>query len=244
MPESLSGKRIVVIGGSSGFGERVAERGLRVGATVVVVGRDKAKVNRIVARFGQEFGDAVSGAAFDATHHHALDRFFDGIGDIDHLVSMVGGAMSGGFLDSTEELIRSTIEDKFYANLVIARRAAPHIRAGGSMMFTAGAGGRPQDAAGALVGNDAITMMVRGLAVELAPHVRVNAVAPAWTPTGLWRDVAADELERTRNQMARTIPLGRTADPDEVAAAYLFLIECGFITGQTIAVDGGVSLIS
>ncbi len=244
MPESLSGKRIVVIGGSSGFGERVAERGLRAGATVVVVGRDKAKVNRIVARFGHEFDDAVSGAAFDATHHHALDRFFDGIDEIDHLVSMVGGAMSGGFLDSTEELIRSTIEDKFYANMVIARRAAPHLRAGGSMVFTAGAGGRPQDAAGALVGNHAITMMVRGLAVELAPHVRVNAVAPAWTPTGLWRDVASEELERTRDQMARTIPLGRTADPDEVAAAYLFLIECGFITGQTIAVDGGVSLTS
>ncbi|MFW0785828.1 SDR family oxidoreductase [Gordonia sp. CPCC 206044] len=240
---ALARTRIVVIGGTSGFGRRIASRGLAAGAAVTVVGRDRCKLDRVTAELSAQFGTEVRGAALDATLTDELTGFLGDLGTVDHLVSMVGGAMAGGFLSATSELIRATIEDKFYANLSIARAAAPHLRDGGSMVFTAGAGGRPHEAAGALVGNHAISMLVQGLAIELAPRVRANAVAPAWTPTGLWRDTPADDLERTRQDMARSIPLGRTADPDEVAQAYIFLMECGFITGQTIAVDGGVSLV-
>lgn len=150
--------------------------------------------------------------------------------------------MGGGFLSAPAAEIRRTIESKFFANLAIARLAAPLIRAGGSLTFTSGTGGRAQDAAGSYVGNLAIHALVEGLAVELAPRARVNAVAPTWTPTPLWKDVPEAELAATKVRFASAIPLGRTATIDELADAYLFLIHNTFIIGQQIAVDGGIML--
>ncbi|MEK6296853.1 MAG: SDR family oxidoreductase, partial [Paraburkholderia tropica] len=103
---------------------------------------------------------------------------------------------------------------------------------------------RAHNASGAIVGNDAIRSLVEGLAVELAPRARVNAVAPTWTRTPLWRNLPASDVDAIEQRFTSLIPLGRTAKVEEVAAAYLFLIGNGFVTGQTIAVDGGVTLVS
>lgn len=84
--------------------------------------------------------------------------------------------------------------------------------------------------------------MVAGLAVELAPKIRVNAVAPTWTPTGLWRDLQGQELKSNQAQMVQQIPLQRVSKVEEVAKAFLFLMDNGFVTGQTIHVDGGISV--
>lgn len=111
-------------------------------------------------------------------------------------------------------------------------------------MFTAGTGGRPQGASGAIVGNEAIGTMIRGLAAELAPRrVRVNAVAPPWTATPLWRDRPGEDVARTEAEMSAVIPLGRTATVAEVADAYLFLLTHRFVTGHTLPVDGGMHLV-
>ncbi|MEN3753116.1 SDR family oxidoreductase [Mangrovibacter sp. SLW1] len=76
----------------------------------------------------------------------------------------------------------------------------------------------------------------------MAPAVRVNAVAPTWTLTPFWRDVPADDLARTQAHFEENIPLKRLATMDELAAAYIFLMENGFVTGQRLAVDGGIML--
>ncbi len=80
------------------------------------------------------------------------------------------------------------------------------------------------------------------LAVELASRARANAVAPTWTDTPLWSRLPEDERRARKADFARTIPLGRTAEIDELAQAYLFLMENSFVTGQQIAVDGGIML--
>jgi len=155
---------------------------------------------------------------------------------------MAGGFMGGGFLNAPVDVIHKAIDEKLFANLAIARLAASHLRDQGSMVFTAGSGGRPHNASGAIVGNDAIRTLVQGLAVELAPRARANAVAPTWTRTPLWRDMSPEQIEATDKQFSSAIPLGRTARIDEVASAYIFLMENTFITGQTITVDGGLTL--
>ncbi|CAM2160483.1 SDR family oxidoreductase [Paraburkholderia tropica] len=243
MTAQLKGRRVVIVGGTSGFGFEVARMARDAGAQVVITGRDAQRRDAALAALATP-QNTVSALALDIADEAALADFFARIEPFDHLVSMAGGAMGGGFLEAPLETIRQAVEEKFYANLRLARHAAPRLREGGSLVFTAGSGGRAHNASGAIVGNDAIRTLVEGLAVELAPRARVNAVAPTWTRTPLWRNLPASDVDAIEQRFASLIPLGRTAKVEEVAAAYLFLIGNGFVTGQTIAVDGGVTLVS
>ncbi|GBQ93224.1 dehydrogenase [Acetobacter nitrogenifigens DSM 23921 = NBRC 105050] len=240
---SLNRKTLVVIGGTSGFGKALAERAAALGASLVVTGRDAAKLSQVVDEFSGR-GFRVKGHIVDASNEDSLASFFESVPSFDHLVSMAGGFMGGGFLGADYETIYRAVDEKLFANLRIARYAAAKVGAGGSMVFTAGAGGRPDNASGAIVGNDAIRLLVQGLAVELAPNARVNAVAPTWTETPLWRNMPPADVQATKERFAKAIPMGRTATIDEVVQVYLFLMRCGFITGQTIIVDGGLTLVT
>ena len=86
--------------------------------------------------------------------------------------------------------------------------------------------------------------MVQGLASELAPHVRVIAVAPTFMGTGtaFWKEMPAGELEKFQTTFSESVPLKRLATVEQVASAYVHLMANGFITGQVLAVDGGVML--
>ncbi|WP_319529584.1 SDR family oxidoreductase [uncultured Cohaesibacter sp.] len=242
MTNQLESKLILIIGGTSGFGLEVAKAAVLSEARLVLIGRDPKKAEAVAGSL-KDAGHQVDGFAIDATDADALGGILKQVGPVDHMVSTVGGAMGGGFLEADLGVIRDTVKGKFDDNLVIARTVAPFLAEGGSMTFTAGSGGRPDNASGAIIGNQAIAGLVKGLAVELAPRRRANAVAPTWTPTPLWRNVPSDQVEATRAQFAEQIPLGRTGEPAEIAEAFLFLMSCNFITGQTLTVDGGYSLI-
>ncbi|WP_332238512.1 SDR family NAD(P)-dependent oxidoreductase [Sporolactobacillus sp. KGMB 08714] len=238
----LKNKVILIIGGTAGFGKHVAMLAAQKGANLIIVGRHKEKLDSVKAEL-QQYGNQVEGHTLDVSKEEDLKKFFDSIGKIDHLVSTAGGFMGGGFLDAALETILKTIHDKLFINLRIARLAASHLKANGSMVFTAGSGGKPNNASGAIIGNDAIRTMVQGLAVELAPRARINAVAPTWTRTSLYRDIPEEEVDQTQKLFSGMIPLGRTANISEVAMTYIFLMENSFITGQTIVVDGGLTLV-
>lgn len=234
-------QRILIVGGTSGFGETVATQALQAGAAVHVIGHSQLHVDAAVARL-QAISSAISGTALDAQDAHQLAVFFSSQPAFDHILSFLGGAMGGGFLDNSVATIRQAVEDKFFANLQLAQIAAKNLNRQGSLIFTSGAGGHPHDASGAIVGNQAINTMVAGLAVEMAPDYRVNAVAPTWTPTGLWRHLALHEVEQQAADFAQGVPLKRVATKEEVASAYLYLMQNQFVTGQVLHVDGGVDL--
>jgi len=238
---SLATKKVVVVGGSSGFGRRVAELALEQGASVWIGGRNPERLKQAVEAL-RTIRPEAQGHLVDATSDESLRAFFAWTGSFDHLVSTVGGAMGGGFAQTGIEQIRETVEHKLFDNLRLAQIAAGHFNEGGSMTFTGGTGGRPHTASGAILGNDGIVTMAQGLASELAPRVRVNVVAPTWTETPFWRDMPAEQRAATKKFFSELIPLGRTATIDELASTYLFLMTNGFITGQQIAVDGGVML--
>lgn len=240
MDSKLEHKRILVLGGTSGFGEQVSRQALQTGADVTVVGRNKARLTAAVNEL-KTVAPSVTGIMLDASKQAALRAYLDHTAKFDHVVSMLGGAMGGGFLSASMATIRTAIEQKFFVNLEIARTVIPLLNEHGSLLFTGGTGGHPYDASGAIVGNQAIKTMVAGLAVEAAPKIRVNAVAPTWTPTGLWRALDQHDLRQNETEMINQIPLQRVSQPAEVASAYLFLMQNEFITGQVINVDGGIS---
>lgn len=210
-----------------------------MGADVVVTGRDPGRLAAAARRLG-----ARRTARLDAHDDDAVEAFLAGLGPVDHLVSMVGDSMAGGFLATTPATMRHVLDSKFWANWTIARHAAGAgaLAPGGSLTFTAGTGGRPHEASATYVANLGLGALVEGLAVELAPDVRVNAVAPTFMDTAFWRDVPRAERDATAAHVASRAPLGRLATTAEVAGAYLHLMTNGFVTGQVLAADGGVML--
>lgn len=237
----LNGKTLAIVGGSSGIGLRVAELAAQEGAQLVLLGRNPERLKSAKHLLSQQTPH-VSAVQVDAHDHAALEEVFASLPAFDHLVSMVGDVMGGGFIGADMKVIRHVIESKFFTNVRIGQLAAEKIREGGSLVFTSGTGGRAQHACASYIGNLGINALVEGLAAELAPRARVNAVAPTWTLTPFWRDVAKEQIAETKQHFETSIPLRRLASIDEIARTYLFLMSNGFITGQRIAVDGGIML--
>lgn len=239
--DELSGKRILVIGGSSGIGLRVAELAAEQGAELTLAGRNEERLAQAKEAVSAS-GATVSTVILDAHDHAALETFFSHTVPFDHVVSMVGDVMGGGFLSADMDTIRRVMESKFFTNVLIGKLAAAKLNAGGSLVFTSGTGGRAQDACASYIGNLGIQALVEGLAAELAPDVRVNTVAPTWTPTPFWRDMPEAQFDAIKERFETSIPLHRVATIDELASAYIFLMSNTFITGQKLAVDGGIML--
>lgn len=237
----LTDKRVLIVGGTSGFGYEVARQVVAAGGQVHVIGRTAKHVDQAVQRLSTA-AVTVTGSALDAQNAAQLTQFLAQQAPFDHVVSFLGGAMGGGFLENSVADIRAAVEDKFFANLQLVQLAVPHLNAHGSLLLTSGAGGHPAEASGAIVGNQAINTLVQGLAVELAPAYRANAVAPTWTPTGLWRQLTPEQVAQQVSDFSAGVPLKRVATVREVATAYLYLMQNDFVTGQVLTVDGGVEL--
>jgi NAD(P)-dependent dehydrogenase (short-subunit alcohol dehydrogenase family) len=125
-----------------------------------------------------------------------------------------------------------------------AKYGSGGIRSGGSIVFTSGtAGARPRSgwSLGASV-CAAMEGLTRALAIELAP-IRVNIVAPGMVKTPLWANVPGDQRENMYRQAAERLPVGHVGEAGEVAQAYVYLMEQTYITGQTLNVDGGGTLV-
>jgi NAD(P)-dependent dehydrogenase (short-subunit alcohol dehydrogenase family) len=236
----MKGQAVLVIGGSSGIGLEIARNVAAQGASLTIVAPDEAKLSAAAAGFSENVRTIVA----DAHDDGAMESLFAAMDSLDHVVSMVGDSMAGGFLATTPETMQHVLHSKFLANWRIGRGIAPKVRPGGSLTFTSGTGGRAQDVSATYVANLGVSALVQGLASELAPDIRVNAVAPTFIGgrTEFWKDVPPQELAKIEASFAETVPLKRLGTVQELASTYLHLMSNGFITGQVVAVDGGVML--
>ena len=241
---TLVGKKVVIVGGSSGIGLGVAEAALRKGAQVFIVGRSTEKLRAAEHTLGKESG-AIALAA-DMTREVDIIRLFREVGAFDHLVVTAGSPPTNYPIgDSDMEAVRAFVDNKLVGAVMLAKHAVGGLTAGGSMTFTSGINkDRPPVPGGSVVAAIAGSFgyFARALALELAP-TRVNVVSPGWIDTPMWDELVGEAKSGFFEQMTARLPAGRIPTPLDVASAYVFLMESEFTTGETIRIDGGQNLI-
>ena len=229
----LSGKKAVVFGGTSGIGLAAALLLARNGAEVTAVSRKPDKVGILPS--------GVSLRACDVLDRSAVETVFNELSPIDILVTAATGGKRafGPFLEMDMDGYKGSF-DKLWGYANVVRYGAKHVTDGGSITLVSGAPARncqPGQIALSSVGN-AIEAMMRAVAREVAPRIRINAVSPGTIDTPM---VTAQGLEREDlyNKMTKNNLIPRAGTADEVAQGILFVIKNNFVTGTTVDVDGG-----
>jgi NAD(P)-dependent dehydrogenase (short-subunit alcohol dehydrogenase family) len=237
MAGMIDGKRVVVVGGSSGMGQATAKELAAQGAEVIIASRSKEKLKSAAKAIGRP----VLARVLDMTNARQIDAFFQETGPLDHLVISAADAVMGKFADVEIAEAKRFFDSKFWGPYSVARAALSKIRAGGSITFFAGAASRrgtPGLSCGSAI-NAAIEALSNTLAVELAP-IRVNTISPGLIHTPVWDQIMdAGTLQGFFAETAKKLPAGRIGTPEEIAHAVVFLIENSYMTGSVIFVDGG-----
>ncbi len=249
----LTGKVAVVTGSSRGIGRAIVERMAEQGAKVVISSRTLEPCQEVAAAINKKFGDgrALALAANISSKEH-LNRLVDetlrAFGRIDVLVCNAASNPHYGPMHTiTDDQLRKILDNNIVSNHWLITMVAPQMiaRKDGVIIIVSSIGGlRGSPVIGTYcISKAADLQLARNLAVELGPHnIRINCIAPGLIRTdfarALWEN---PEMLRRRN--AQT-PLGRIGEPDEIAGAAVMLAsQAGsFMTGQTIVVDGGVTI--
>lgn len=232
--------RVVVLGGTSGIGLTIAKAAAAEGASVAVASRNPASVESALA----DLPAGSVGRAVDASSTEELAAFFEFVGDFDHFAyTAADHLVPTPLAEYTADRGRAFFELRLVAGLDAVRLAVPHIRPGGSITMTSGTaafrGGTGWFLGSAASG--AIISAARALAVELAP-IRVNVVAPGVVRSPLWSEIPESEREAMYDSVGRGLPLGRIAEVEDIAKAYLQLMDQDYATGTVSVIDGGTIL--
>ena len=239
MSESLKDATVVVIGGTSGIGLATAKLAREAGAHLTIVGRDEGRLATAL----ETLGDEARGVTLDVADETAVRDLFDSFDHVDHVASFAGTHVHGRLTDVDTDTLRGPVDNRFWGPLHIGKHASPKM-SDGSITICTGAGVARPRAGAAIVAAAAggSEFLARAMAVELAP-IRVNIVRPGIVDTPLLDRLAPSWPGRHGRGHGQRVPLGRVARPEEIADAVLFLMRNDYVTGSTLTIDGGVSLV-
>ena len=227
---TLNGKRILVLGGSSGIGLATAQAAAREGALVVIASSRKARIDEALATLPS----GAEGHVLDLANADTMQALFARLGAIDHLVFTAGDTLQLGSLASTDvEAAHRFFGLRYWGAYLAAKYGSGGIREGGSIVFTSGIAGQRPRPGWALAASICAAMegLTRALAIELAP-IRVNIVSPGVVKTPLWANMAVADRQALYQQTAERLPVRHVGDAVEIAEAYLYLMRQTYSTGQ------------
>jgi len=247
---NLENKVFVVTGGSRGIGLKIAEMLLDQKAKVVICGRKKEGLEAAAEEL--DAGDSLKTVQAHIAKSEEVDRLFqtagEAFGNIDGLINNVGMNIVTNVVDADPGLWNKIIDSNLNATFLCSRKAGQIMRdqkKGKIVSISSIAAKRSAPFMGIYgVAKAGIEMMTKVLAQELAPfNIQVNAVAPGMVRTKFSEPFWSNN--EVYEQIIKTIPAGRIAEPMDVAFPVLFLCSeaSSFITGQTLMVDGGASAI-
>lgn len=245
----LEGKTAIVTGGARGIGLAIAKRYVAEGARVVIGDIDESTGKAAVAALGAaaRFVRTDVGAAGDARNVIAETLGF--AGDIDILVNNAGIIHTADFLDIAEadfdRVMRINLKGMFLVGQAAARQMVAQVKAGkapGAIVNMSSINARVAipNQVPYCVSKGGVDQLTKVMALSLAPYgIRVNAIGPGSIMTDILKGIATDQA--AKNRLLSRTPLGRVADPDEIAAIAAFLAskDASYITGETIYADGG-----
>jgi NAD(P)-dependent dehydrogenase (short-subunit alcohol dehydrogenase family) len=243
----LQGKVAIVTGASRGIGLGIAERLVAEGVRVTITARKaEALEEAVTALGGPERALGLAGNAGDAEHREdAVARTVETFGSVDLLVNNTGiNPVYGPLIDLDLDAARKIVEVNSIAALAwvqAAHRAWMGEHGGAVVNVSSVSGVRPAPGISMYGASKAMLIsLTESLAVELGPTIRVNAVAPAVVKTRF----ATALYEGREEEVSAAYPLKRLGEPEDVGSVVAFLLsdESAWLTGQTLVVDGGVTL--
>jgi 3-oxoacyl-[acyl-carrier protein] reductase len=249
MDLGLNGKVFVIGGGSAGLGRAVAAALVAEGARVLLVSRDQVKLDRVVSELGSDTTTCVADLG-TVEGADAMVRAAKTLGGIDGLVVNSGGPPPGEVLDVSDEQWEGAFRLLVGNPIRIIRDLAPEMRNESAVLFITSSSVRVPipglDTSNVI--RPGVAALANCLAIELAPRIRVNSLAPGRIDTERIRSLDAGRagkagitVEEHRARMSKVIPLGRYGEAEELGrvAAFLLSPAASYITGSAIQVDGG-----
>jgi NAD(P)-dependent dehydrogenase (short-subunit alcohol dehydrogenase family) len=239
--ENLKSKKVVIIGGSSGIGLATAKSVASKGGLVIIVSSNQQRINKAL----KELPIESMGYAVDVTNETQVGNLFERIGTFDHLVFTAGeNLVLSHVADTTLEKARNYFNIRYWGAFTAVKYATPFINATGSIVLTSGiASNRPNK--GWVLGASICAAMegfTRAMAMELAP-IRVNIVSPGVIKTELWGGMSESDRETMYATIGNALPVKRVGEAEDVAKSFVYLLEQPYVTGQTLIIDGGTSLV-
>ena len=244
----LNGKAALVTGGTRGIGAAAAIALAKDGADVAIVGRteddDARQTRAAIQELGRRCEIILADCAKPADCTRCVEETVKRLGGVDVLIHSAGGAVNGGLLELTPEAWQGAFDVHVHAIFHLCRAAIPHMkpRKEGAIILissTAGKLATPSNIAYQAV-KGAIPHITRGLAREFAPdNIRINCVAPGVIRTRFHDKMSA---EQKKLNLEQRIPLKREGTSEQVADAILMLVKNDYITGDTVTIDGGLTM--
>ncbi|MGE0418898.1 MAG: SDR family NAD(P)-dependent oxidoreductase [Acetobacteraceae bacterium] len=240
----LAGRRIIVTGAASGIGRATARLFREEGASVAVLDRSDNAAKAVAEEIGAvaiacDVSDPASVAA-------AVDKAAEAMGGLDGVVNAAGILSETGIADTTAEVFNRTLAVNLTGTFLVIQAAAPHIQKAGKgtiVNIASGVGLLPTGPGSVayVASKGGVVALTKSVAMELAPAIRVNSVCPGAVETAMTANQIRTATGEPHPGIARRYALGRHGQPEELAAAILFLTsdESSFMTGIALPVDGG-----
>lgn len=243
-------KVVLVTGSSRGIGRSIAVRFAASGANVIINYRrnknEAETITEIIASYGKDPMCIKANVASETEVKKMVDKIIEHYGHIDVLVNNAGIAIDADFEDRKVEDWKSTLDTNLIGVFLVSKYVGEHMKKRGygkivNISSTNGLDTTYTYSVDYDASKAALINLTKNLAIQYAPNINVNAVAPGWVDTEMNNELPKEYLKDEKNK----ILLHRFAEPEEIADVVLFLAndKARYIDGETIRVDGGIKLI-